>query len=157
MTDLWFDRDLGALTRRGNLLYATPPGEVWAVERTERVFPDDLAQESKELLGLFGAMVHVVGNFLVRDGVQLPTSLDHWATSPDRPAAKLGKWTPCLISIDGSVHLALSRSFDTLRTFATTWHDQHVAILTPATRATATLVHRDDLDVPPHGYDQHGS
>jgi hypothetical protein len=156
MADLWFSRELGGLTRRANMLYAAPPGEVWAVEDTELVFADDLDQESKELLSLFGAMVHRIGHALTRDNVPLPATLQTWATTPDVPMARLGKWAPGLISVDGTAHLALSRSFDTIRAFATTWSAQHLAILTPATQTTATLVHRDDLDVPPHGYDQHG-
>lgn len=156
VTDLWFDRDLDDISRRGGMLYASYPGAVWAVLLSELVYPDDVEQESDQILGHFGAFAHGVGHLLLGDGVQLSASLEQWATVPNVPMAQLGSWVPCLVSIDGSAQLALHRDFDGLRVFASTWSARHLTIVTPSREVTATLVHRDDLAVPPPGHDQHG-
>jgi hypothetical protein len=157
MTDLWFDREFGRLSRRGTMLYTTRPDGIWAVLRAERTHPDDLGQESEELLGLYGASVHGVGHLLLGDDVRLPPSLERWSTAPNVPMAQLGPWVPRLISIDEFSHLALTRDFDGLRIFATTWTDQHLTIVVPSTEPTAVLLRQEDLDAPPPGWDQHGS
>jgi hypothetical protein len=157
MTELWFDREFGPLSRRGAMLYASRPDGIWAVLRTERTHPADLDQESDELLGLYGASVHGVGHLLRGDDVRLPSNLEQWSTAPSVPMAQLGSWAPCLISIDEYSHLALTRDFDGLRVFATTWTDQHLTIVVPSTESTAVLLHHQHLDAPPPGWDQHGS
>ena len=153
---LWFDRNLGDVFRRGTTLYASPPGAVWAVMLTELVFPGDLEQESKQLLGLYGASAGGAGHLLLGDGVQLPPTLERWATVPDVPAAQLGSWVACLVSIDGAEQLALSRDFQGSRVFATTWSGRHLTVLVPSAETTVALRHRSDVDAPPLGWDQRG-
>ncbi|MCW2568156.1 MAG: hypothetical protein JWN54_2253 [Mycobacterium sp.] len=157
MTELWFDREFGRLSRRGAMLYASGPDGIWAVLRADRTYPADLDQESAELLGLYGASVHGVGHLLLGDDVRLPSSLEQWSTAPGLPMAQLGSWVPRLISIDEHSHLALTRDFDGLRIFATTWTDQHLTVVVPSTESTAVLRQQGNLDAPPPGWDQHGS
>ncbi len=157
MTDLWFDRELGDVSRRGTMLFASSPGEVWAVLIQDLVFADDVGQESDQLLGHYGADVHGMGHLLRGDGVPLPPSLEKWATVPDVPMAQLGGWVPGLITIGGAAQLALTRNFDEVRVHATTWAGQHLMVLCPAELPiAAALVHRSDLNAPPPGWDQHG-
>jgi hypothetical protein len=157
MTELWFDREFGRLSRRGAMLYASGPDGIWAVLRADRTYPADLDQESAELLGLYGASVHGIGHLLLGDDVRLPSSLEQWSTAPGLPMAQLGSWVPRLISIDEHSHLALTRDFDGLRIFATTWTDQHLTVVVPSTESTAILRQQGNLDAPPPGWDQHGS
>jgi hypothetical protein len=89
--------------------------------------------------------------------VRLPSSLEQWSTAPGLPMAQLGSWVPRLISIDEHSHLALTRDFDGLRIFATTWTDQHLTVVVPSTESTAILRQQGNLDAPPPGWDQHGS
>lgn len=138
------------------MLYAARSGAAWAVLLMELVYPDDLEQESDQLLGHYGASAHGVGHLLLGVDVQLSPSLEQWASAQHVPAAQLGSWVPCLVSIDGAAQLALARDFDDLRVFATTWAGQHVTILTPSTEDIVTLVRRDDLNAPPPGWDQYG-
>jgi hypothetical protein len=159
VTDLWFDRDLGRLDRRGGMLYAARPGELWAVYREELAVPgvpQDPAQQARELLGEYGSMLHGAGHLLVGDGVALPPSLEAWAIAQDRPAAELGGWEPSLVTVDGEAHLALRRDFGDLRFFATTFGGGHLIALTPGSQAVASLLRRDDLDAPAPGWDQFG-
>ncbi|HEY0487689.1 MAG TPA: hypothetical protein VGD72_15690 [Mycobacteriales bacterium] len=156
MAELWFDRELGPLSRRGSMLYTSRPDGIWAVLRAERTHPADLDQESGELLGLYGASAHGVGHLLLGDAVRLPPSLEQWSTAPTVPMAQLGSWVPRLLSIDGASQLALTRDFDGLRVFATTWSDQHLTVVAPSTESTAVLRQHDELDAPPPGWDQHG-
>jgi hypothetical protein len=153
MTDLWFEQELENISRRGALLFAVRPGGVWAVLTQELVSADDLALESGELLGLYGAAVHGVGHLLLGAGVALPTELEHWATAPDVPMAALGSWIPRVISIDGSAQLALGRDFDSLRAVATTGAGRHVLCIAPSAQTVVKLV-TGDLDAP--DWDQQG-
>jgi hypothetical protein len=148
MTGLWFDRELGRLSRRGGMVHAAHHGTVWAVLVTDLVHPGDLAQESRELLGYLGAAAHGIGHLLLGDGVHLSAELADWGTAPDIPLAELGRWVPALISIDGSAQLALTRDFHGLRVFASIWSAQYLTLVTPSAEATATLVHRDDVPPP---------
>ena len=156
MTDLWFDRELGRLSRRGALLYAARADGIWAVLVSERTFPDDLGQESHEALGLYAASATGAGHLLLGDGVALPAELAQWSTAPTAPLSQLGPWEPCLISVNRSAQLALSHDFGGLRAWATTCADRHITALTPSSDPLPALVERDDLDAPPPGWDQHG-
>jgi hypothetical protein len=156
---LWFDRNFGRLTRRGGLLYAALPGELWAVHRQELYtegVPEDLAQQGRETLGHYGALASGTAHLLIGDEITLPPSLHEWGFAPDRPAAELGGWEPTLITIDGGAHLALRRDLDELRVFATTFGAEHLLALTPASEEVVRLVFRDDLDAPAPGWDQFG-
>lgn len=157
MSDLWFDQDLGDVSRRGTMLYVSRPGEVWAVLTQDLVFPDDVGQESEQLLGHYGAAVHGIGQALLGEGCLLPPDLKRWATAADVPAAHLGGWAPGLITIGGVAQLAMRRDFNDVQVHATTWAGQHLTVLCPsALPAAAALVQRSDLTVPPFGWDQHG-
>ena len=159
VTDLWFDRDLGRLGRRGGMLYVSRPGELWALHRRILAIPgvpDDLAQQARELLGDYGAFVGGAGFLLLFDDVTLPPELEKWSSHRDRPAAELGGWEPTLITIDDREVLALRRDFDEVRAFATTFGGEHLSVLAPASEGVVRLVHRDDLDAPPFGWDQFG-
>jgi hypothetical protein len=156
MADLWFTRDLGRLERHGALLYTVAPGGVWAVLRLERTFPGDLAQESAELLGTYGALAHGVGHLLAGDGVVLPPEFLHWATAPNVPADQLGAWEPALIEVDGAAQTALARRFGGLTLFAATWEDEHLALLLPTAEARPEIVLVDDLEAPAPGGEAHG-
>lgn len=138
------------------MIYASGLDGVWAVAVTERTFRDDLVEESRELMGLYGALVHGIGHLLLSDGVSLPPKLAEWSTAPSVPLAQLGLWEPSLVSIDGASQLALTRDFDNARVFMTTHVDQHVIALSPSSELTAVLSHRDDLHAPAAGWDQHG-
>ena len=134
-------------------------GELWAVHRQGLAIPgvpEDLAQQARELLGDYGSLAGGTGHLLLGDGVALPPSLEKWASARDRPAAELGGWEPTLVTIDDGAHLALRRDFDDLRAFATTFGDEHLIVLTPVSEEVVRLVHRDDLDAPPPGWDQFG-
>lgn len=138
------------------MLFASPPGEVWAVLTQDLAFGDDVGQESHELLGLYGAAVHGAGHVLLGERVLLPPGLERWATVPDVPMAQLGGWAAGLVTIGGAAQLALSRDFDQVRVHATTWGGQHLTVLCPSYVVEAALVHRGDLNAPPPGWDQHG-
>lgn len=154
ITELWFARDVGDVHRWGTMLYASAPGEVWAIARDEPVYVD-LAQESDQLRAHYGAFVEGIGYGLFQENVPLPPRFEKWAAERDVPAARIGPWIPRLISIDGAGHLALSRDYEHLRVFATTSVGQHLTILAPAAEPTVTLVHRE-LDVEPPGWGQSG-
>lgn len=156
MTTLWFDRDLGPVVRRGALLYAPSPEGVWAVLSAERTYPEDIGEESDQLLGLYGAAVHGIGHLMLGDGVPLPDEFTAWATAPTVPMAQLSRWEPVLLSVDGSAQLALARTFDRLRVVTTTLHDVHLTVVTPSDAGPVVLRHLDDLDVPPPGSDGRG-
>jgi len=143
MTDLWFDRDLDRIAHRGALVYTARPGRVWAVLVTERTFPDDLGQESAELLGTYGAAAHGIGHLLLGDGVTLPRDLERWATAPDIPSAELGGWHPVLLSVDDHACLAVARDFGDHRVHATTLADGHLTVLAPRTTSPVRLRHRE--------------
>lgn len=141
------------------MLYATRPGELWAVHRQGLAIPgvpEDLARQAGELLGDYGSQAGGTGHLLLGDGVALPPSLEKWASARDRPAAELGGWEPTLVEIDAGVHLALRRDLDDLRVFATTFGGEHLIVLTPAREEVVRLAHRDDLDAPPPGWDRSG-
>lgn len=159
MTDLWFDRNLGRLARRGGMLYVSRHAELWAVHRQGLAFPgvpDDSAQQARELLGDYGGLAGCTGHLLLGAGVALPPSLEQWGGAPDRPAAELGGWEPTLLTIDNMAYLALRRNFDDVRALATTFGGEHLSVLTPAAEDVVRLVHRDHLDAPPLGSDQFG-
>jgi hypothetical protein len=155
MTDLWFDRELSDISRGGGVLYASRPGQLWAIHLTQLVH-SDTQQESTELLGLYGSAAEGIGYSLLKHGQSLPPSLEEWATARSVPAADLGGWQPTLVTIDGQAHLALTRTFETVNVFATTWNDQHVTALTPATETVAHLIHTDLPDVQPPDWEQSG-
>lgn len=155
MSDLWFDDDQDRISRRGGMLYVSRPDGVWAVLATDRTFPDDLAQESAELLGLYGAAVHGIGHLLLGDEICLPRDLEQWAMTPNLPMAQLGGWNPVLISVDGDACLALARDFGSHRVYTTTLGDSHLTVLAPAD-STVILHSSDSLTAPPRGWDSHG-
>lgn len=155
MTDLWFDDDQGRISRRGGMLYVARPDGVMAVLVTDRTFASDLAQESAELLGLYGAAAHGIGHLLLGDEIRLPRDLEQWATTPNVPAAQLGGWYPVLISIDGKACLALARSFESHCVYATTLGDSHLTVLAP-TDCPVILRASYSLNAPPREWDRHG-
>lgn len=155
MSDLWFTRELSDISRRGTMLFASCPGEVWAVLTEDLVYADDHALESDQLLGSYGALASGVGHLLLGAGVQLPSELKQWATARDRPAADLGGWAPGLVLVDALPRLALSRDFDGLRVFATTLSGQHLGVVVPPAETIPALVMRE-VDAPVPGWDQHG-
>lgn len=140
MTDIWFDRDLGRISRRGALLYVARPEGIWAALTTGRTFEGDLAQESAELLGLYGAAVHGIGHLLLSDDVRLPPDLEQWAIAPRIPMAELGGWVPALLSLDGQAYLSLARGFGDHRAYAATLADGHLAVVAPAAETPLMLV-----------------
>lgn len=139
MTELWFDRDTGPSRRRGTLRYAVRADGVWALRTDRLTHPSDVAEESAELLGLYGAAAHGIAHLLLGDGVGLPAELERWAVAPDRPAAALGGWKPVLITIDGRASLGLTREFGDQRVFVTTLSGQHLTGLAP--RSAAVSLH----------------
>jgi hypothetical protein len=156
MTDLWFARDFGArISRRETMLFTSSPGEVWAAIWQDLTFPDDLALESDQLLGHYGALVHGAGHALLVDGVQLPPELHEWAFAPDRPAAELGGWEPQLLLVDGATRLSLRREFGGVRAFASTLPGRNVVVFAPSSVAVPKLV-TGPVDAPPFGHDQFG-
>jgi len=104
------------------------------------VYPDDLALESDQLLGHYGAGWGGIGHLLLSDGVALPPELGHWATARDVPASQLGSWVPRLVTFDGAPQVSLSRDFGTLWAFATTYAGRHVLGLAPSTEELVKLV-----------------
>lgn len=142
------------------MVYASRAGQLWAVHRLDLYVegvPENLAQQGREALGQYGASAGDAAYVLIRDNVVLPPSLQEWGFARDRPAADLGGWEPTLITIDGDAHLALRRDFDEVRAFATTFVDEHLLVLAPASEEVVRLVSRDDLDAPTPGWDQFGS
>jgi hypothetical protein len=131
MTELWFDRDTGPLRQRGALRYAVRADGVWALRTDQLTHPADIAEESAELFGTYGAAAHGIAHLLLGDDVGLPAELERWAVAPDRPAAALGGWQPALITIDGQASLGLTREFGNQRVFASTLGGRHVTGLAP--------------------------
>ena len=131
MTELWFDRDTESLHQRGALRYVVRADGVWALRTDQLTHPADIAEESAELLGIYGAAAHGIAHLLLGDGVGLPADLERWAVAPDRPAAALGRWEPALITIDEQASLGLTREFGDQRVFASTLGGQHVTGLAP--------------------------
>jgi hypothetical protein len=131
VTELWFDRDTGSPHQRGALRYVVRADGVWAVRTDQLTHPADIAQESAELLGIYGAAAHGIAHLLLGDGVGLPAELERWAVAPDRPAAALGGWEPALINIDEQATLGLTRAFGDQHVFASTLGGRHVAGLAP--------------------------
>lgn len=137
MTELWFDPDAGATRQRGALRYAIRADGVWALRTDPLTHPADVAEESAELLGLYGAAAHGIGHLLLGDGVGLPAELQRWASAPDRPAAELGGWQPALITVDERASLALTREFGDQRLFVSTLGGRHVTGLAPRAAAVS--------------------
>lgn len=145
MTDLWFDQEPGEPTRWGRMLYTASPsaaGPVWAVLTSDIVHPDDLAQESRDVLGQYGACVHGMGHLLHTLGISLPIDLEQWSTAASIPAQDLGSWIPCLISLNQVFQSALSREFTGARAFVTTWAGQYLTVLVPGAELTVALSQR---------------
>lgn len=157
MSDTWFARDFGtSVARWGTMLFTASPSEVWATIWQDLTYPDDLALESDQLLGHYGALVGGTGHQLLNEGVHLPRELEQWATARDRPAAELGGWEPGLMLLDGATRLSLGRRFGGVRAFATTLPDRNLIVFAPSSVAVPELV-TGPVDAPPFGYDQSGA
>jgi hypothetical protein len=134
------------------MLYAFPaPGALWAVLVCELTYPENLDQESDQLLGQLGALAHGVGHLLLGAGVDLPVGLKRWATEPDVPMAELGSWIPGLVSVDETPYCALARDFGTLRVAVTLWSGLYVVLLVPAGEGTPALSTSGEVQRPPFG------
>jgi len=131
MSELWFDRDTGVHRQRGALRYAVRADGVWAVRTGQFIYPADSAEESAQLLSIYGGAAHGLAHQLLQAGVGLPAELERWATVPDRPAAALGGWEPTLITIDDQASLGLTREFGGEYVFASTLAGRHISGLAP--------------------------